>query len=135
MNYAWFFHSESAEELAAPAWYGPVMTLAAFGCCVDLVACFLAWVPRRRTWFTVLGAGTLSGFLLHGFVAQAAKHWGWYDHAWIRDPLGEITVTLIAAAIMTALSTPVVQRAFRCVKDPRMVCALRDREPRFGQNR
>jgi fucose 4-O-acetylase-like acetyltransferase len=134
MNYAWFFHSESAEELAAPAWYGPVMTLAAFGCSVVLVACFLAWVPGRRTWFTVLGGGTLSGFLLHGFVAQAAKHWGWYDPAWIRHPVGEITVTLVAAAVMTALCTPAVRGVFRCVTNPRKAYALRDRELRFGQN-
>ncbi|MCF1592207.1 acyltransferase family protein [Streptomyces muensis] len=115
MNYAWFFHSESAEELAAPAWYGPVMTLAAFGCSVVLVACFLAWVPARRTWFTALGAGTLAGFLLHGFVAQAAKYWDWYEPAWIRRPVGEITVTLVAAAVMTALCAPSVQRVFHRV--------------------
>ncbi|WP_128429859.1 acyltransferase family protein [Streptomyces cyaneus] len=128
MNYAWFFHSESAEELAAPAWYGPLMTLAGFGCSVVLVACFLAWVPGRRTWFTALGAGTLCGFLLHGFVAQGAKHWGWYDSAWIRQPVGEITVTLIAAAVMTALCAPGVQRVFHRMTEPRMVYALRARE-------
>ncbi|MDF3143544.1 MULTISPECIES: acyltransferase family protein [unclassified Streptomyces] len=135
MNYAWFFHSDSAEELAAPAWYGPVMTLATFGCSVVLVACFLAWVPVRRTWFTVLGAGTLCGFLLHGFVAQAAKYWGWYDPAWIRQPAGELTVTLVAALVMTALCAPVVQRVFRRVTEPRMAYALRDRELRFGHKR
>jgi fucose 4-O-acetylase-like acetyltransferase len=135
MNYAWFFRSESAEELAAPAWYGPVMTLAAFGCSVVLVACFLAWVPGRRTWFTALGAGTLCGFLLHGFVAQGAKYWGWYDPAWIRQPVGEITVTLVAAVIMTGLCVPAVQRVFRRVTEPRMAYALRDREPRFGHDR
>ncbi|WP_369166864.1 acyltransferase family protein [Streptomyces sp. R28] len=135
MNYAWFFHSESAEELAAPDWYGPVMTLATFGCSLVLVACFLAWVPGRRTWFTVLGAGTLCGFLLHGFIAQGAKYWGWYDSAWIRQPAGEITVTLVAAAIMTALCAPAVQRVFRRATEPRMAYALRGRELRFGHNR
>ncbi|WP_079056076.1 acyltransferase family protein [Streptomyces caeruleatus] len=123
MNYAWFFHSESAEELAAPAWYGPVMTLAAFGCSVTLVACFLAWVPGRRTWFTVLGAGTLSGFLLHGFVAQAAKYGDWYEPAWIRQPVGEITVTLLAVAVMTVLCAPAVQRVFGWVTEPRVPSA------------
>ncbi|MFE6618089.1 acyltransferase family protein [Streptomyces sp. NPDC057740] len=123
MNYAWFFHSESAEELAAPAWYGPVMTLAAFGCSVTLVACFLAWVPGRRTWFTALGAGTLSGFLLHGFVAQAAKYWDWYEPAWIRQPVGEITVTLVAVAVMTVLCAPAVQRLFARVTEPRVPSA------------
>ena len=56
------------------------MTLALFGCSLVLVACFLAWVPGRRTWFTALGAGTLYGYLLHGFLVQGARLWGWYDH-------------------------------------------------------
>ncbi|MFH0516244.1 acyltransferase family protein [Streptomyces sp. M41] len=135
MNYAWFFRSESAQALAAPAWYGPVMTLAGFGCSVVLVACFLVCVPGRRTWFTVLGAGTLYGFLLHGFVAQAAEYLGWYDPAWIRRPLGEITVTLVAAAVMTTLCTPAVQRFFRPVTTPRTAFAFRGRERGFGRHR
>lgn len=111
------------------------MTLVTFGCSTVLVVCFLAWVPGRRTWCTVLGAGTLYGFLLHGFVAQGAKYLGWYDPAWIRRPLGEITVTLVAAAVMTALCTPAVQRVFGWVTHPRMAYALHGREHRFGQNR
>ncbi|MFI2634345.1 acyltransferase family protein [Streptomyces collinus] len=125
MSYAWFFHDDSAEELAAPDWYGPVMTLATFGCSLVLVACFLAWVPGRRMWFTVLGAGTLYGYLLHGFVAQGAKFWGWYDPAWMHRPIGAITATLVAAAVVTVLCTPPVQRTFRCVMEPRMEWAFR----------
>jgi fucose 4-O-acetylase-like acetyltransferase len=125
MNYAWFFHADSARALAAPFWYGPLMTLAAFGCSVVLVVCFLAWVPGRRMWFTVLGAGTLCGYLLHGFVAQAAKHWGWYEPAWVQGPVGALTATLVAAAVMTALCTPSVRRLFRCVTEPGMEGAFR----------
>ncbi|MDN0200812.1 acyltransferase family protein [Streptomyces sp. S.PNR 29] len=125
MSYAWFYHHDSATELAAPAWYGPLMTLATFGCSMVLVTCFLALVPRRRTWFTALGAGTLYGYLLHGFFAQGAKFWGWYDPVWIHQPLGEITVTLVAAALVTALCTPPVRRVFRCVMEPGMDWAFR----------
>ncbi|MGC9540156.1 acyltransferase family protein [Streptomyces sp. UG1] len=125
MNYAWFFHNDSATALAAPAWYGPVMTLATFGCSITLTACFLAWVPRRRMPFTILGAGTLYGYLLHGFIAQGAKYADWYDAAWLHRPAGEVVVTLAAAAIMTALCTPPVQRALRCVLEPRMRWAFR----------
>ncbi|MGW0609428.1 acyltransferase family protein [Streptomyces sp. NPDC002788] len=124
MNYAWFFHADSARDLAAPPWYGPLMTLAAFGCSVVLVACFLAWVPGRRMWFTVLGAGTLCGYLLHGFVAQAAKHWGWYEPDWVRGPLGAVAATLVAAVVVTALCTPPVRRVFRCVTEPGMAWAF-----------
>ncbi|WP_328344316.1 acyltransferase family protein [Streptomyces violaceus] len=125
MNYSWFFHSDSAEELAAPDWYGPVMTPAIFGCSLVLVACFLAWVPGRRMWFTALGAGTLYGYLLHGFFAQGAKFWGWYDAAWIHRPPGAITVTLVAAAVVTVLCTHPVRRAFRWAMEPRMEWAFR----------
>ncbi|WP_435849594.1 acyltransferase family protein [Streptomyces tibetensis] len=124
-DYAWLFHRSSAEELGAPGWYGPVMTLALFGCSLLLVACFLAWVPGRRTWFTALGAGTLYGYLLHGFAVQGAKHFGWFGPDWIHRPVGEITVTLVAACVMTALCTPPVRRLFRCVLEPRLEWAFR----------
>ncbi|PWJ07855.1 hypothetical protein DKG34_10610 [Streptomyces sp. NWU49] len=125
VDYAWFFHNSSAEELGAPGWYGPVMTLATFGCSAVLAVCFLAWVPGRRTWFTVLGTGTLYGYLLHGFFAQGAKFWGWYDPDWVQGPLGAIAATLVAAAIVTVLCTPPVRRVFRCVTEPSMEWAFR----------
>ncbi|MEU7723354.1 acyltransferase family protein [Streptomyces tibetensis] len=125
MSGAWFYHRDSAEELAAPAWYGPAMTLVTFGCSLVLVACFLAWVPGRRMWFTVLGAGTLYGYLLHGFVAQASKFWGWYEPSWVHRPPGEILVTVVAALLVTVLCTPPVRRVFRWVIEPDMAWAFR----------
>ncbi|MBI0294174.1 acyltransferase family protein [Streptomyces sp. PRKS01-29] len=125
MNAAWFYRRDSAQELAAPGWAGAVMTLALFGCSLILVACFLAWVPRRMMWFTSLGAGTLYGYLLHGFVAKGSRFWGWYEHDWLHQPLGEIGVTLIAAALITALCTPPVRRVFRFAMEPKMEWAFR----------
>ncbi|MEV6167097.1 acyltransferase family protein [Streptomyces sp. NPDC051954] len=131
MTGAWFYHRDSAQELGAPAWSGPVMTLVTFGCSLLLVACFLAWVPRRRMWFTVLGAGTLYGYLLHGFLAQGAKFWGWYDPAWIHRPPGAIAVTVVAAGIITVLCTPPVRRVFRFAVEPRITWAFR-RSPSYA---
>ncbi|MFF1358336.1 acyltransferase family protein [Streptomyces sp. NPDC058297] len=125
MNAAWFYRRDSAQELAAPGWSGAVMTLAMFGCSVVLVACFFAWVPRRKMWFTALGAGTLYGYLLHGFVAKGSRFWDWYDLQWLHTPLGEITVTLAAAALITSLCTPPVQRLFRFAMEPDMKWAFR----------
>ncbi|MER5687277.1 acyltransferase family protein [Streptomyces sp. NPDC002205] len=125
MNAAWFYRRDSAQELAAPGWTGAVMTLALFGCSVILVACFFAWVPRRQMWFTALGAGTLYGYLLHGFLAKGSRFWHWYDQDWLHQPLGEITVTLIAATVITALCTPPVQRIFRPAMEPKMEWAFR----------
>ncbi|MCX3064067.1 acyltransferase family protein [Streptomyces beihaiensis] len=125
MNAAWFYHRDSAQELGSPAWVGPVMTLAMFGCSVVLTACFFAWVPGRRMWCTALGAGTLYGYLLHGFVAKGSRFWGWYDVDWVHTPWGEVVVTLGAMCLVTALCTPPVRRVFRFVMEPRMEWALR----------
>ncbi|MGW6023778.1 acyltransferase family protein [Streptomyces sp. NPDC055099] len=125
MNAAWFYRRDSAQELAAPGWSGAVMTLGMFGCSVILVACFFAWVPGRRLWFTALGAGTLYGYLLHGFVAKGSRFWDWYDLDWLHTPLGEITVTLCAAALITALCTPPVQRLFKFAMEPEMEWAFK----------
>ena len=125
MDYAWFFHRDAAEHFGVPSWYGPLMTLALFGCSLVLVACFLSWVPGRRMWFTTLGAGTLYGYLLHGFVVQAGNHVDWAARRWPHTPLGEIAVTLVAGAVVTALCTAPVRRVFRCVMEPRMEWAFR----------
>ncbi|WP_020133338.1 acyltransferase family protein [Streptomyces sp. 351MFTsu5.1] len=125
MDYAWFFHRDAAEHFGVPSWYGPLMTLGLFGCSLILVACFLSWVPGRRMWFTSLGAGTLYGYLLHGFVVQAGNHVDWAAHRWPHTPLGEIAVTLVAGAVVTALCTAPVRRVFRCVMEPKMEWAFR----------
>ncbi|WUC36967.1 acyltransferase family protein [Streptomyces sp. NBC_00557] len=125
MNTAWFYHRDAAQELGAPWWCGPVMTLALMGCSLLLTACFYSWVPRRRTWFTALGAGTLYGYLLHGFLVKFADYRGLFDHAWLHRPLGEILVTLLAGAAVTVLCTKPVQRVFRFAMEPRMEWAFK----------
>ncbi|MFJ7899403.1 acyltransferase family protein [Streptomyces sp. NPDC096198] len=125
MNSGWFCRCDSAQELGAPWWTGPVMTLALLGCSLALTACFYAWVPGRTTWFTALGASTLYGYLLHGFLVKGAGYQGWYDAAWLHRPWGEAVVALLAAAVVTLLCTPPVRRVFRCVVEPRMDWAFR----------
>ena len=106
MNAEWFYHRDSAQEMGAPWWVGVIMTFALFGCSMVLTACFLAWVPGRHMWFTALGAGTLYGYLLHGFFAKGSRFGDWYDADWTQTPPGAIGVTLIAAALITVLCTP-----------------------------
>ncbi|MEI5097349.1 acyltransferase family protein [Streptomyces sp. PmtG] len=134
MNAAWFYRRDAAQELAAPAWTGPLMTLALFGCSMILVACFFAWVPGRTLWFTALGAGTLYGYLLHGFLAKGSRFWDWYEHDWIHQPLGEVAVTLAAATVVTLLCTPPVQRAFRFAMEPKLEWAFKERRVRGGRH-
>ncbi|MGW7820372.1 acyltransferase family protein [Streptomyces puniciscabiei] len=141
MNTSWFYHRDSAQELGAPWWCGPVMTLAMMGCSLLLTACFFAWVPGRKTWFTALGAGTLYGYLLHGFLVKFAEYRGWFDHPWLHRPLGEILVTLAFGTAVTLLCTRPVQRVFRFAMEPRMEWAFqqdaaelaRERERKEGE--
>ncbi|MFF9766006.1 acyltransferase family protein [Streptomyces sp. NPDC014636] len=125
MSTGWFYHRDSAQELGAPWWCGPVMTLAMMGCSLALTACFFAWVPGRKTWFTALGGGTLYGYLLHGFLVKFGDYRGWFEHSWLHRPLGEILVTVLAAAAVTVLCTRPVQRVFRFAMEPRMEWAFR----------
>ncbi|WP_193511050.1 acyltransferase family protein [Streptomyces griseoloalbus] len=125
MNTAWFYHRDAAQELGAPWWAGPVMVLAMFGCSLLLTACFFAWVPRRHMWFTALGAGTLYGYLLHGFVVKAGEYQGWFEHSVLHQPLGEIAVSVLAAVLVTLLCTRPVRRIFRFAMEPRMEWAFK----------
>ncbi|MGW0902457.1 acyltransferase family protein [Streptomyces sp. NPDC002853] len=126
MTSAWFYRRDSAQELGAPWWAGVVMTLALFGCSAILTACFFAWVPRRKMWFTVLGAGTLYGYLLHGFLAKGSRFWGWFEnYEWMHTPVGQVIVSLVAAAVVTLLCTPPVQRMFRFAMEPKMEWAFK----------
>lgn len=117
---SWFFRRYGAEELGSPAWTGAPVTLLLFGCAVVLSACFLAWVPSRRLWMTALGAGTLYGYLLHGFVIKGAIRLDLFEADIVSTPLGRIAVSLAAAAVVTLLCTPPVRRVFRYVVEPRL---------------
>jgi fucose 4-O-acetylase-like acetyltransferase len=126
MRLGWFFRSSSAQELDAPWWSGAVMSLAMFGCALLLTIGFLAWVPRRHMWFTVLGAGTICGYLLHGFLVKGAGYYGLFDrYEWLAGPVGLVVVSLFAAAAVTLLCTPPVRRVLRSATEPDMGWAFR----------
>ncbi|MBT2393445.1 acyltransferase family protein [Streptomyces sp. ISL-1] len=136
MDLGWFYRSSSAQDLGVPWWSGIVMTLGFFGCAVLLSAGFLAWVPRRRMWFTVLGAGTICGYLLHGLLIKAADYGHVFEtNTWLSEPGGEIVVTLVAAAAVTLLCTPPVRRVMRCVTEPEMTWAFRRDVTELGPRR
>ncbi|MEU3728179.1 acyltransferase family protein [Streptomyces sp. NPDC033538] len=128
METGWFYRNAAVQDAGAPWWSGPVLTLALFGCSLVLTACFFAWVPGRRMWFTALGAGTIYGYLLHGFLSKEGTFAGWFhDPAWDK-PLGAVLLTVLAAAVITLLCTKPVQRVLRCVVEPRMDWAFK-RDP------
>lgn len=126
MQLGWFYRSNSAQEMGAPWWSGAVMTLLMFGCALLLTVAFLSLVPRRRTWFTVLGAGTICGYLLHGFLVKGAGYAGLFDaYDWLSSPAGLVLVSVAAAGAVTLMCTPPVRRLLRPVTEPGMEWAFR----------
>ncbi|MDQ0814925.1 fucose 4-O-acetylase-like acetyltransferase [Streptomyces sp. B3I7] len=131
----WLYHRGSVTGQGAPAWAGLLSTPALFLLAVVLTACFLAWVPRRHRWFTTLGAGTMYGYLLHGFLIKSSRFWGWYDHPWLHTPAGELAVTALAVGMITALCAAPVRAVFRYVVEPRMNWAFVPRPAATGPDR
>ncbi|MFE9049458.1 acyltransferase family protein [Streptomyces rubiginosohelvolus] len=126
MQLGWFYRANSAQEMGAPWWSGAVMTLAMFGCALVLTVGFLAWVPGRERWFTVLGAGTICGYLLHGFLIKGAEYAGLFDHyTWLSGPVGLVVVSLVAAVAVTLMCAPLVGRALKWATEPDMNWAFR----------
>lgn len=66
------------------------------------------------------GAGTLYGYLLHGFLVKGSISWGWYDPEWPHTPLGMVGVTLVAAVVITLLCTSPVRWVFRFAVEPKL---------------
>ncbi|MDH6226967.1 acyltransferase family protein [Streptomyces sp. MJP52] len=128
MNTAWFYHRDAAQELGGDWWIGPLMTLGMFGCSVLLTACFFAWVPGRRLWFTALGAGTISGYLLHGFLVKGGIWFGWFDHDLARGPMGVLLCTALAVAVVTVLCSAPVRTALKPVLEPNLDRFFREDE-------
>ncbi|WP_067225822.1 acyltransferase family protein [Streptomyces sp. NBRC 109706] len=125
MDAGWFYRSSSAQEMGFDWWIGVVMSLALFGCGLVLSVAFLSWVPRRRRWYTALGAGTIYGYLLHGFVVKASRWWEWYDVAWVDTPGGRLAVTALGALVVTLLCTAPVRRVFRFMVEPSLSWVFR----------
>ncbi|MFG3407180.1 acyltransferase family protein [Streptomyces sp. NPDC048142] len=122
----WLYRANSAQEMDAPWWSGAAMTLAMSGCALALTIGFLAWVPGRARWFTVLGAGTICGYLLHGFLTKGAEYAGLFDrYTWLSDPVGLVVVSLATAVAVTLMCTPPVGRALKWATEPDMAWAFR----------
>ncbi|GAA1268702.1 membrane protein [Planotetraspora silvatica] len=85
-----------------------------------LVAAFIAITPRRRMWFTGLGAATMYAYLLHGFVVKVVERF----YGRLDNPLGVMLVIVFGVVLATVLCTPPVQRLTRWAVEPNMSWAF-----------
>lgn len=82
-----------------------------------LTTCFLLLMPRRRTWFTPLGAATLYIYLLHTFFLYPLREGGVLDGPkpwWVLPGM-----ILVSVALSIVLSQPIVSRLARPLVEPR----------------
>ncbi|MGW8726898.1 acyltransferase family protein [Streptomyces sp. NPDC055808] len=116
----WLYRSGGAAELHVSYVHWAAQSLAVHATGLLLTAAFLALVPNRRTWYTALGAGTMSAFLLHAFVRQALVHTRSYDHPVLHHAAGQAVLTVFSVALALLLCTSPVARLTRPLVEPRL---------------
>ncbi|MFF4171151.1 acyltransferase family protein [Streptomyces sp. NPDC001744] len=122
----WFYRSRSVQELNAGVVWGLLLVGVLFLGTLVLMAAFLSLVPGTRRWFTVLGSGTICGYVLHGFLIRGADYLDLFeDHPWLTTAPGRVVVTLVAMTAITLLCTPPVRKALKWVTEPDMPWAFR----------
>ncbi|MFB4313348.1 acyltransferase family protein [Actinomadura sp. 21ATH] len=119
-NRDWLYWKHPHEELGVGNVTGTAMRLAMFVAATVLVAAFLAVVPKRRTWFTRLGATTLYAYLLHGFITRLLEFTDWWDAEWLNTVPGLVLVIAGAAAVGTFLCSKPVVRCMSWALEPKM---------------
>ncbi|MEU8622279.1 acyltransferase family protein [Streptomyces sp. NPDC048623] len=125
----WIYRSRGVQELGMKLLPGMFWAGVLFLLTLLLCAAFLSLVPGSRRWFTVLGAGTICGYLLHGIVIRVGSYSGLYDRLdWLQTPLGRVVITVVMLAVMTLLCTPVVRKVMKPVTEPELAWAFRRNE-------
>ena len=124
----WFFYDDSYVGLGEDQWWAGFVRIGLIALAVVLSAAFFVLVPRSDTWFTSLGQATMYIYLLHSFVLYPIRETGVLSgqHTTAMWLLGMI---LACIAISIVLGSPVVQRVFRPLIEPRPDWLFVDQEP------
>ncbi|WP_344838354.1 acyltransferase family protein [Actinocorallia longicatena] len=124
MNYKWMYWRDSNKALGVDNLVGTGMRIAMLLSAVILVAAFLAVVPRRRTWFTVLGTTTIYAYLLHGFLVKYLQYKEWDHVDWLQNVPGMILMIVVAVGVATFLCSKPTVKAFHWAVEPSMSWAF-----------
>ncbi|MBX6769463.1 MAG: acyltransferase family protein, partial [Actinomadura rubrobrunea] len=124
MSRDWIYWKDPHSKLGVDNVTGTFMRLGMMICATALVFAFLSVVPRRRTWFTKLGAYTLYTYLLHGFYTRLLKFLGWWDLPWMNTTPGVLAIIAIALVVGTVLCTKPVVRCMSWALEPKMTWAF-----------
>ncbi|MCP2335339.1 acyltransferase family protein [Actinomadura rupiterrae] len=125
MDLDWVYWKNPHSDFGVDNITGSGMRLIMMVCALVLIAAFLTLVPRRRTWFTGLGATTLYAYLLHGFITRLFGYTGWWDASWMHTVPGVLAVMAGACAVGTFLCSKPVVLCFRWAMEPKLDWAFR----------
>lgn len=120
MSRNWIYWKHANFQLGVDNFTGTLMRLGMFACATVFVAAFLSLIPRRRHWFTQLGAYTLYAYLLHGFVTRLLNFTGWWGADWMHTPPGVVIVICGALVVGTFLCSKPVVRSMSWALEPKM---------------
>jgi fucose 4-O-acetylase-like acetyltransferase len=95
------YGSASYSQLWEGIWYAGIYRLAIMAAALVLSVCFLALVPKRKMFFTSLGAQTLPAFALHGLLIRLYLFIG-APSAWLPlFALGAANLLMLAGIMLT----------------------------------
>ncbi|TDC79601.1 acyltransferase family protein [Actinomadura sp. 7K507] len=120
MSRGWIYWKHPHEAFDVGNFYGSLMRLAMFACAAVLVAAFLTQIPRKRYWFTGLGAATLYAYLLHGFLTRTMNFTDGWSADWMHTVPGIAVVITVAIVVGTLLCTKWVVRTMSWALEPKM---------------
>lgn len=99
--------------------------LAFMGLALVMTIAVLALTPKRRTWYTDLGAYTLFVYLGHSVVLILLKASPWYDVLKGTGPIGLGLTLVLALALIFLLYTPWARKSMRWLVEPNFTWLLR----------
>ncbi|MGI5165011.1 acyltransferase family protein [Spirillospora sp. CA-253888] len=124
MTHTWIYWKTPHQDLGVDNVTGTLMRLAMFACAFVLVAAFLTLVPKRRTWFTALGATTLYAYLLHGFVTRFLQFFDLWGMPWMNTWWGIAIIIVCAVAVGTFLCSKPVVKMMSWALEPKLKWAF-----------
>lgn len=124
MSRDWLFWKESLTDRAIdPLMPSIGIRLAFMGIALVMTVAVLALTPKRRTWYTSLGAYTLYVYLGHSVFLILLKASPWYDL--MSGPVALATTLSLGMGLTLLLCTPWVRGCMRWAVEPQPTWFLR----------
>lgn len=122
----WLFWRESLTDRdIEPLMPSMAIRLIFMGIALAMSFAMLALTPKKRTWFTKLGAYTLFVYLGHSVALIILKTSPYYDFFEGTGPLGLALTTALAVALTLLLCAPWVRKAMKWAVEPQPTWFLR----------